>query len=772
METTGPMQDSGGDGDGDGRAPAAVAVRLQGTPPIDFDGTLEPMTRCRANTWPCRPSNSVVDEENRSTPTSVDGDQTDGMRDGRDPTLGGLPGARVLLGGGTTRKAAARRNAWGNLSYADLITRAIESSPEKRLTLSQIYSWMVENVPFFKDKGDSNSSAGWKNSIRHNLSLHSKFMRVQNESTGKSSWWVINPDVKHLKTPRRRAATMDNTKVSLQHRRNRLKGCGLTRVASSEHPLMAYAYDGSSDHLDAAMYERVSPEILGLASQNYRVRSSSNASSIGRLSPIPATAEHDMDNSQFGMPPPSSALSWKNICLPPESGTETLSESLASIFVEDVKKPMLVGDACCGNAMIPDSNVMIQNGNVLPQSANVMTPSRGNIMVSNVSNTLNQNGGNIVAQNGDGPEGFSRNHIGVNGSMLGLHSYSRNAVGLEGSSGVPMPLNMWPLYSNQQSNRIFPLLLNPAAGEAHLNRVLYNGKVEYSMLPSISRSGVPYYNDSRSQLSGNLCHSASSIGFSQYGVSNVNNQGPPYGSASFNDLIKQESEPPSCLYFGSNGDHKTEMSGSGLKMGSISPMTNTIKVEKPSGPFPSERQDCVTNWQDQQQQQQLSWQPVLGRSLGPIDPRKLMKILAEKPHLKEKMLQLIQLKRQQLTQQQQLNSGTLPGHMTTTTVSHLADPTHSKQNLTDLENSVNQRPGTAATSITTTTTTTTTNTSLLPESSMPVDIDLDFDTTPTINCDIDQVIQHEMTFGELDFSLDPLQVTQSNNDMDYNSFHF
>lgn len=55
---------------------------------------------------------------------------------------------------------------------------------------------------------------------------------------------------------------------------------------------------------------------------------------------------------------------------------------------------------------------------------------------------------------------------------------------------------------------------------------------------------------------------------------------------------------------------------------------------------------------------------------------------------------------------------------------------------------------------------------------MPVDIDLDFDTTPTINCDIDQVIQHEMTFGELDFSLDPLQVTQSNNDMDYNSFHF
>ncbi|XP_054249121.1 forkhead box protein O3 isoform X2 [Indicator indicator] len=79
------------------------------------------------------------------------------------------PGGAAAGGGGlsggpaaTPRKCSSRRNAWGNLSYADLITRAIESSPEKRLTLSQIYDWMVRCVPYFKDKGDSNSSAGWK----------------------------------------------------------------------------------------------------------------------------------------------------------------------------------------------------------------------------------------------------------------------------------------------------------------------------------------------------------------------------------------------------------------------------------------------------------------------------------------------------------------------------------------------------------------------------------------------------------------------------------
>ncbi|RMC07180.1 hypothetical protein DUI87_16636 [Hirundo rustica rustica] len=75
------------------------------------------------------------------------------------PVAGLSPGP---VAGQPRKSSSSRRNAWGNLSYADLITKAIESSPEKRLTLSQIYEWMVKSVPYFKDKGDSNSSAGWK----------------------------------------------------------------------------------------------------------------------------------------------------------------------------------------------------------------------------------------------------------------------------------------------------------------------------------------------------------------------------------------------------------------------------------------------------------------------------------------------------------------------------------------------------------------------------------------------------------------------------------
>ncbi|CAG0897174.1 unnamed protein product [Cyprideis torosa] len=63
------------------------------------------------------------------------------------------------------------------------------------------------------------------NSIRHNLSLHSRFVRVQNEGTGKSSWWTLNPDSKAgaTKTHRRRANTVESQKCGDKKRKGRSK---------------------------------------------------------------------------------------------------------------------------------------------------------------------------------------------------------------------------------------------------------------------------------------------------------------------------------------------------------------------------------------------------------------------------------------------------------------------------------------------------------------------------------------------------------------------
>ncbi|KAM9553816.1 forkhead box protein O3-like isoform 7-T7 [Salvelinus alpinus] len=111
-------------------------------------------------------TNVGADHQNSNSPTAEG--LLSGQENGGSPLSSHSPtttsGALGTSGPGpqTPRKSSSRRNAWGNLSYADLITKAIESTPDKRLTLSQIYDWMVRCVPYFKDKGDSNSSAGWK----------------------------------------------------------------------------------------------------------------------------------------------------------------------------------------------------------------------------------------------------------------------------------------------------------------------------------------------------------------------------------------------------------------------------------------------------------------------------------------------------------------------------------------------------------------------------------------------------------------------------------
>lgn len=199
------------------------------------------------------------------------------------PAGSSSPTAAAAAAAAAQRKSSSsRRNAWGNMSYADLITKAIESSPENRLTLSQIYDWMVKSVPYFKDKGDSNSSAGWKNSIRHNLSLHSRFIRVQNEGTGKSSWWMLNPEGgKSGKSPRRRAASMDNNSKFTKSR---------GRAAKKKLSLQG-GPDGGADSPGSYSKWPGSPNSHSNddfdAWNSFRPRTSSNASTLsGRLSPF------------------------------------------------------------------------------------------------------------------------------------------------------------------------------------------------------------------------------------------------------------------------------------------------------------------------------------------------------------------------------------------------------------------------------------------------------------------------------------------------------
>ncbi|KAM6987853.1 forkhead box protein N1 isoform 4-T4 [Tautogolabrus adspersus] len=76
-------------------------------------------------------------------------------------------------------------------SYSILIFMALRNSKTGSLPVSEIYSFMTEHFPYFKTAPD-----GWKNSVRHNLSLNKCFVKVENKngnSSRKGCLWALNP---------------------------------------------------------------------------------------------------------------------------------------------------------------------------------------------------------------------------------------------------------------------------------------------------------------------------------------------------------------------------------------------------------------------------------------------------------------------------------------------------------------------------------------------------------------------------------------------------
>lgn len=69
--------------------------------------------------------------------------------------------------------AGGRRQEKPPYSYIALIVMAIQNTPAKRCTLSEIYSYLQQRFSFFRG-----SYQGWKNSVRHNLSLNECFIKL------------------------------------------------------------------------------------------------------------------------------------------------------------------------------------------------------------------------------------------------------------------------------------------------------------------------------------------------------------------------------------------------------------------------------------------------------------------------------------------------------------------------------------------------------------------------------------------------------------------
>ncbi|XP_036068704.1 forkhead box protein P1-B isoform X2 [Oryzias melastigma] len=80
-------------------------------------------------------------------------------------------------------------------TYASLIRQAIFESPRKQLTLNEIYNWFTRNFAYFR-----RNAATWKNAVRHNLSLHKCFVRLENV---KGAVWTVDEIEFHRRRPQK-----------------------------------------------------------------------------------------------------------------------------------------------------------------------------------------------------------------------------------------------------------------------------------------------------------------------------------------------------------------------------------------------------------------------------------------------------------------------------------------------------------------------------------------------------------------------------------------
>eukprot|EP00794_Sanderia_malayensis_P007089 gene7089-7890_t len=158
-------------------------------------------------------------------------------------------------------------------SYTAIIAQAILSAPDKKLPLGSIYDYIAEHFPEFLKKGQ-----GWRNCVRHNLSLSECFIKAGRARNGRGNYWGIHP--RYLKN----FSKGDFRKRRASHRpRNRDFGIGLAAadrlnyshflnpfLVANNHP----ASGGGGHHRSFSVESLLSPErgYSSSAFDSYRTR--------------------------------------------------------------------------------------------------------------------------------------------------------------------------------------------------------------------------------------------------------------------------------------------------------------------------------------------------------------------------------------------------------------------------------------------------------------------------------------------------------------------
>ncbi|CAL1615502.1 unnamed protein product [Knipowitschia caucasica] len=140
-------------------------------------------------------------------------------------------------------------------SYISLTAMAIQNSTEKMLPLSDIYKFIMERFPYYRE-----NTQRWQNSLRHNLSFNDCFIKIPRrpDQPGKGSFWALHPDCGDM---------FENG--SFLRRRKRFKVLRAEHVSCKSAPMMHYFHQQHASTKSPSQHEHAQG-VAGTRFQSYQ----------------------------------------------------------------------------------------------------------------------------------------------------------------------------------------------------------------------------------------------------------------------------------------------------------------------------------------------------------------------------------------------------------------------------------------------------------------------------------------------------------------------
>jgi len=130
-------------------------------------------------------------------------------------------------------------------TYASLIRQSIIEADDRQLTLNEIYNYFMKTFAYFRK-----NAATWKNAVRHNLSLHKCFVRVENV---KGAVWTVDEVEYQKRRPQKLSGPVLRPRADFD-----------SSPISFSNPMMPHtATSESNNYLSAAARLFQNPALLG-----------------------------------------------------------------------------------------------------------------------------------------------------------------------------------------------------------------------------------------------------------------------------------------------------------------------------------------------------------------------------------------------------------------------------------------------------------------------------------------------------------------------------